>query len=775
LRLNSALRSPRNRAVAAGVALALAATGGAVATMGGATVSPRAAGEEEFEENPAEPQEWMAAQRANADGTVPAAAYREAIAQTAKIAAETRALDAKTAKTNWAMMGPSNIGGRIVDLVADPSQSGRVYVAAGTGGIWRSDDAGATFVQAWPEALTQSMGALAVTPDGTVFVGTGEPDHGGGGSYYGTGVYRSTDHGATWQNVGLSDTGSIGRIQVDPSDPSRIFVGAQGRLFDQGGERGLYLSENGGNSWTKVLDGLNDSTGTIDVSINTGNPDVILAAMWDKKRFPDHRDYGGPGSGIFRSTDGGQTWARAGEPLPAAESNPGRIGVVFSEADPDRAYAITNTGPGAHTGFFRSDDMGASWTRISTGDAALQAQSGGFAWWFGRLWVDPDNADHLFSAGVNMLESSDGGATWARSTTLHADQHGVDWDPVVEDRVYVGNDGGFYRSDANGSVTGGFTRPAAQPWMQFYAMDVSTTDASRVSGGTQDNGSLRSWGVGETDWNGYVGGDGMMNRIAPDNQDQVYGCSQNGGCRRSTNGGETTFGMTHRQSGSRNNWVSPIEIAPSAPDTVYYGSQVLRRSDDDGVTWRTVSPDLTDGPTPDNATSYATITTIGIAPTDANVVFVGTDDGNVWTTRDGGATWNQLLDPQFPEKRWVTRVTVDPDDANRAWLTFSGWRNESSAIPHVFTTEDGGATWRNISSNLPQAPVQDVIRHPVKKNVLYVATDMGVFTSPSNGDRWFKVGGNLPLAPIMDIHFQEQTSTLFAATFGRSIYKAVIK
>jgi photosystem II stability/assembly factor-like uncharacterized protein len=229
-----------------------------------------------------------------------------------------------------------------------------------------------------------------------------------------------------------------------------------------------------------------------------------------------------------------------------------------------------------------------------------------------------------------------------------------------------------------------------------------------------------------------------------------------------------------RVGSTRFNWVTPVEIAQGQPSTLYFGGNVLTRSDDRGVTWRVVSGDLTDN-TDGLPAGYGTITTIGIAPTDANRVYVGTDDGNVWTTPDGGATWKQLLDPQFPENRWVTRATVDPENPDRAWLTFSGWRNESSAIPHVFTTEDGGATWRDISSNLPQAPVQDVIRHPVKKNVLYVATDMGVFTSPSNGDKWFRVGDNLPLVPIMDIHFQEESSTLTAATFGRSIYQATIK
>jgi photosystem II stability/assembly factor-like uncharacterized protein len=725
--------------------------------------------EEEEGENPARPEEWMWLQRANADGSIPPAAYQEAVASAAQIERATRRTMPALASVRWELLGPTNIGGRLIDVVVDPITPGTLYVAAGTGGVWKSIDGGVTLTSAWSDELPQSMGALAVAPDGTLYAGTGEPDHGGGGSYYGTGLYRSTDGGASWQSLGLEDTGAIGRIAIDPSDPERIFVAAQGRLFDTGGDRGLYLSEDGGDSWRQVLDGINDSTGAIDVAISSGNPDIVLVALWDKLRFPDGRQYGGPGSGVHRSTDGGETWTRIGAPLPSSDSEPGRIGVVFGRDNPDRAYVITNDLVGTLTGFFVSDDAGASWTRPMTGEPALDAADGGFAWWFGRLWVDPADANHVFSAGVPMMESLDGGSSWTTGTGIHADQHALAFDPHRPGRVYVGNDGGLYWSDQNGAVRGPFSRAAVQPYMQFYAIDASAQDVARVSGGTQDNGSLRSWGG--TDWNQYRGGDGMMNRINPIDLNNVYACSQNGGCGRSDNGGDAMTNIRPLFAGQRFNWVSPLEIAAGSPDTVYFGSNVLNRSDDRGRTWRQVSPDLTGGPGPRNPTGFGTITTIGIAPTDEDVVYVGTDDGRLWTTKDGGSSWTQLSDPALPE-RWVTRVTVDPGRPNTAWVTYSGFRSQSETQPHVLMTTDGGTSWADISGNLPQAPVNDVIRHPRNRSWLYVATDMGVFFSPNLGRNWLKLGTTFPLVPVTDVQFHAASDTLFAATYGRSILRA---
>jgi photosystem II stability/assembly factor-like uncharacterized protein len=748
-------------AVVAGTALVVVRAGDTVQALG-----PKGEGG-----NPAAPAEWMWLQRANPDGSIPPTAFHEAVAQAQEIRADTRVRMPQLAGLRWELLGPTNIGGRLIDLVIDPTTPDTIYVAAGTGGVWKSTDGGTTLVSAWADDLPQSMGALAIAPDGTLYAGTGEPDHGGGGSYYGTGLYRSTDGGQSWQSLGLEDTGAIGRIRIDPANPQRIFAAAQGRLFDTSGDRGVYLSEDGGDSWRQVLDGLNDSTGATDLAINPGDPDIVLAAMWDKLRFPDGREYGGPGSGAYLSTDGGASWTRIDAPLPSSDSEPGRIGVAWADADPTRGYIITNDRIGNLTGFFVTDDAGATWTRPLTGEPALDAADGGFAWWFGRLWVDPDDADHVLSAGVPMMESRDGGLSWTRGRGIHVDQHAVAWDPHHPDRVYVGNDGGLYWSDRNADVIGPWSNAEVQPYLQFYTMDAAAQDATRVNGGTQDNGSLRSWG--DADWNNYLGGDGMMNRINPADLNNVFACFQFGGCARSDDGGETMTFIRQRFTGTRFNWVSPLEIAAGAPDTVYFGSNVLNRSDDRGVTWRPVSPDLTGGPTPRNQTSFATITAIGIAPTDADVVYVGTDDGHLWVTADGGGSWTELTDPDLPD-RWVTRVTVDPGDPQTAWVTYSGFRTESETQPHILMTTDGGANWADISGNLPQAPINDVVRHPQHHRWLYVGTDMGVFFSPNLGQAWLSVGTGLPLAPVTDIHLHAGTDTLFAATFGRSILRATV-
>jgi photosystem II stability/assembly factor-like uncharacterized protein len=765
------LRSRRLRIRVIGAFIAVAVTMGAATLIhfaGAVPAGPGAGGfGEEAEENPGAPAEWMWLQRANANGSIPATAYQEAVAQAQRLSGDTVRNSPSLSGMPWRLLGPSNIGGRLIDLVMDPNTPGTIYVAAGTGGVWKSTDGGVTLNSAWANELPQSMGALAIAPDGTLYAGTGEPDHGGGGSYYGTGVYRSTDGGATWVSVGLKNTGAIGRIRIDPANPRRVFVAAQGRLFDTGGDRGVYLSEDAGATWRKVLDGLNSSTGAIDLSINPTKPNLVLAALWDKLRFPDGREYGGPGSGAYLSSDGGLTWTRIGAPLPDAATDPGRTGVAWAPSDPDRGYIITNDRIGNLTGFFVSNDAGTTWTRPMTGEPALDAADGGFAWWFGRLWVDPGDANHLFSAGVPMMESRDGGVTWVTGRGIHADQHALAWDPHSPGRVYAGNDGGLYRSDENGNVIGLWTKARVESYMQFYAMDVSAQDVTRVSGGTQDNGSLRSWGG--TDWNLYRGGDGMMNRINPVDFNNVYACSQNGGCGRSDNGGDTMTNIRPRFGGTRFNWVSPLEIAAGSPDTVYFGSNLLNRSDDRGVTWRVVSPDLTGGPTPRNTTSYGTITTIGIAPTDKEIVYVGTDDGRLWLTKDGGANWTRMTDPDLPE-RWVTRVTVDPENSDIAWVTYSGFRSESETQPHVLMTANGGQSWEDISGNLPQAPVNDVIRHPRNKSWLYIGTDMGVFFTPNLGRTWLKVGRSFPLVPVTDIHYHVATNTLFAATFGRGIF-----
>lgn len=665
----------------------------------------------------------------------------------------------------WRALGPTNIGGRIVDLAVDPTRRDTVYVAAASGGLWRSTDAGARFAPAWPDDATQAMGSVAVARDGTIYVGTGEANPGGGSiTYTGTGVYRSTDRGRTWTNLGLRDSGAVGKIVIDPRDPRRIFVAATGSLFNPGGDRGVYRSTNGGRSWTRVLAGANDTTGASEVMFDPADPRRLYAVMWDHLRQPQRRNYSGVGSGVYRSTDGGSTWQRLDSLAPAA-ADLGRIGIGAARTEPGRLYAVVNRGEtSAQTfdAFLTSADGGDTWTRLPD-DPALVASQSTFAWWFGKVWVDPTDAQHVHVAGVALMTTHDGGRTWsAEDDEVHVDHHAMAWDPRYPDRVYLGNDGGTYRSDEGGD--GGWVKATHEPYTQFYSVAITPQDPTRVSGGTQDNGSLRSWGP--VRFNEYLGGDGEENLINPSDVDNVFACFQFGNCSRSTDGGDTMEFFSDRTTSDRRNWFTPLQFDPNDPNVLYYGGNRLNRSTDNGVTWTPISPDLSGGPGEDTY-PFGTITTVAAAASDPRTIYIGTDDGRLWRTGDLGATWTLLRQ----DDQWVTRVAVDPRRSSTVYATLSGYRS-GSQDPHVIVSRDAGASWTDLSGNLPQAPVNDVVLG--RGRTVYVATDQGVFVSPSGGSRWWRLGRGLPLVPVDDIEYDSGSHRLVAATFGRGIHQLYV-
>jgi hypothetical protein len=666
----------------------------------------------------------------------------------------------------WQNLGPANIGGRVTDLVVDPTHANTVYAGVATGGVWKSTDAGATFRAAWNPTDPPSIGALAVTAGGVLYAGTGEGNPGGGSvTFPGNGVYRSTDGGTTWTHTGLAGTDRIGRLAVDPSNANRVFAAAAGNLFVPGGPRGLYRTSDGGATWQLVLAGANPTTGAIDVAIDPGNPSRVYAAMWDHKRLPEGRVYGGTGSGLYRSTDGGATWTRLGGGLPAASANLGRMGIAVAKSNPNRLYAIAATTAGDFAGFWTSTNAGTNWTRIT--NSTLSASQSTYGWWFGRIWVDPAASRHVFVPGVPLLESTDAGTNWGRSSAVHADQHAMAWDSASAGRVYLGNDGGVYRSQSNGSLTGAWTKSANQPWNQFYTAAVSTQDTSRVLGGAQDNGSLRSWGT--PSWNSVNGGDGTTTLIDPTDQNRVYACSQNGACVRSTNGGGSSspFGATVSD---RRGWVTPVVFDPGNPTVMYYGGNRVNRSTDAAATWSVISPDLTRG---SGNGAFGTITTIAIARSNAAVVYAGTDDGRMWVTRNTGGTWTEIT-AGLPT-RWITRVAVDPASADVAYVSVSGFRNGDPAA-HVLRTGNGGATWQDVSGDLPDAPVNDLVLDPRTPSTLYAASDVGVFTTTNGGVSWTPVGTGLPLVPVADLDAVRAGSTtvLTAATYGLSMWRTTV-
>jgi len=740
-----------------------------------------AAGEEGEEEEeglgPAEPDDYFLLQRST-EGDLPSRGdFTRAVRQAQRIRSTT-ASAAQRQGDRWTMAGPTNIGGRLVDLAVHPTHPDTVYVAAATGGVWKSTDSGTTLQQAWPDDVSQSMGAIAIGPDGTIWAGTGELNPGGGSiTFGGTGVYRSDDGGATWTARGLAASGTTGRIVVHPTDPNTVYVAAGGSLFTAGGDRGIYKTTDGGATWKRVLAPATPFSGGADLVMDPRNPNRLYAAMWDHLREPDVRTYGGVGSGLWRTDDGGSTWTRLENvvtPTPgdatglARDASLGRIGVGLAPGNPDRVYVITTATFGQDKGFYVSGDGGESFTT-----ATLPGSQGGFGWWFGRIWVDPTNPDHLFVPGVNLRESLDGGETWRNSSGVHADQHAFQWDAKVPNRVYLGNDGGLYRSDANGAP-GTWTKATRETYTQHYQIEVAETNPSRLTGGAQDNGCIRTWGG--TRWNSYGCGDGEYVPIGPRDENIYYGCSQYGACRRYD---DTAGGSSNIQDGAaseRWNWHSPLVIDPGDPAVLYFAGNQLNRSTDRGDTWTAISPphpnDLTgtfeqgrDDPIYRN---WGTITTIGVAGSAPETLYVGTDTGRLWKTTDLGANWSEFVGKGLPE-RWVTRVAVDPRDEDVAYATFSGFRNGEAAA-HVFRTEDGGRRWQNISSNLPNAPVNDVAID-TERRAVYVGTDVGVFSLKNNQKSWRTVGLGLPLAPVLDLRLHAPSDTLFAGTFGRSAWE----
>ncbi|WP_208921741.1 VPS10 domain-containing protein [Streptomyces capitiformicae] len=695
---------------------------------------------------PAAPAEYRYLQKTLPGESIPRHAHDLAAAQ---------ARDLPAVGGRWRGVGPTNIGGRVVSLALDPNRTDTLYAAAASGGLWRSTDAGETFHSVWPDSRTQAMGSVATAPDGTLYAGTGEPNPGGGSiTYEGTGLYRSRDGGRTWTSLGLRDSGAISAITIDPADPRRIYVAAAGSLYNGGGDRGVYRSDDGGSTWERILAGANEFTGATEIVVDG---DRLYAVLWDKRRRPDLRTYGGVGSGVFRSTDGGESWQRLGGGLPAAGSDVGRIGLGVAG---DRLYAIVNKASGPFEGFYASTDGGDNWTRTPDNQALTDSQSS-FGWWFGKVWIDPRDTEHVHVAGVALLTTKDGGATWtADDTSMHVDHHAMVWDPRRPGRVYLGNDGGVYRSDSGGD--GGWVKSRHQPYTQLYSAAISPQDTTRISGGSQDNGSLRSWG-GEK-FNEYLGGDGEENLIDPTDVNKVFACYQYGNCFRSTDGGDTLTYFADRTTYQRRNWFTPVVFDPRDPKVLYYGSEVVNRSTDGGETWQPISHDLSGGPGPDPIyTNYGTITSIAPAG-DGRTVYAGTDDGRVWVTRDLGATWTKLAEG----RPWVTRVVVDPKNPNRVWTTHSGYRS-GSALPHVYGSTDGGRHWRNLSGNLPAAPVNDLV--VARGGILYIATDQGVFTSVTSGGRWLRLGRGMPQVPVDDIEYDAGHHRLVAATFGRGFYE----
>ncbi|MEZ4886117.1 MAG: hypothetical protein R3E32_15385 [Chitinophagales bacterium] len=680
-------------------------------------------------------------------------------------AEDARKRAAQTSDLKWTFAGPTNIGGRITDVVMPANDLNTIFAAAATGGVFKSTNQGKSWQPIFDDQLSLSIGALTIAPSdaATLYVGTGEPNGGGGSiTYDGIGVFKSQNGGETWQYMGLEKSRNIGRIAVNPKDKNRLFVAAMGGLFANNPERGLFRSENGGKEWEKVLY-VSDSTGCVDVVIHPTQPDTLFAAMWERTRRPDHRQYGGKTSGLYRSLDGGDSWQQLTNGLPRYDV--GRIGVQISASNPSIAYAIYASEDGDFKGVFRTDNHGDSWRQVNDKDLVEMYIT--YGWWFGNIRIDPNNPDIVYALGLDIWKSVDGGETWLNTSAeqgVHVDQHGLVIHPQNSQFLVSGNDGGVHTS-----MDGGETWQHLQnlPITQFYSCAIDPKNPDKLYGGSQDNGVIRTGFAAPNKWEQILSGDGFQVLVDHENSDYIYAGHQYGNWYRAVDGGDTFVPcMEGIDPFDRKNWNTPIVQDLEDVRILYFGANRLYKSYDRGLSWKPMSSDMTDGPSTGNL-MYGTITTIAVAASQTEVLYVGTDDGNVWNTQDGGKTW-AFLSQSLP-KRWVSAIAVNHKNPNIAYLTFSGYR-QADYTPHIFRTEDGGKTWIDISSNIPEAPINAVVIDPKDEQTLYVASDLGVFVTHNLGQSWGMLGSNLPNVPVMDLDLHEKTGKLVAATYGRGIY-----
>ena len=713
--------------------------------------------------------DYLYLQRRLPDGRIGLQAHARALAHARLKRAQLMATSGLDAAGVWQLRGPINVGGRVTDVVADPANTNKFYVASASGGVWKTTDGGTTFNSIFDGLGTLSIGALALDPrdSNILYVGTGEANPGGGSTTQpGDGVWKTTDGGATWQHLGLDNTFEIGRIVVDPKNPSNVFVAAMGALFFHNVDRGVYRSQDGGLTWTKVLF-VSDGAGAIDLAIDPVTPTRVFAATWERQRTPSARIYGGPGSGLWRSTDGGTTWTELAGGLPASSTNPGRIGVVVAPSSPSTVYTIFSKTDFSLDGVFRSTDSGTTWTRQTV--TSLASIIGAQCYWSGRMFVHPTNPSDLWVDGVGLAHSTNGGGSFTSISGLHADQHAQWFSPANPAVILKGNDGGLYRSTNSGSTWTHFTN---LPISQFYTVEAHPLQPAKIFGGLQDNGVQRTPDGQTNDWSSIVGGDGLEVHVDPLSTQVVYAESQFGALVRSTNGGTSFSNATSGLTGRRG-WKTPIAIDPASTgtgttSTLYLGSSMLFRSTNSAQSWTAISADLTNGNQGVGTIVFGTITTVAVAPSNKNTIYIGTDDCNLWVTQNAGTSYTRI-NASLPVL-WVTRVAVDPGNDAIAYATFSGFRVDQP-LAHVFRTTDHGATWSDISGDLPDAPVNAIIVDPRQSSTLYVGSDVGAFISNDLGVSWTPLGTGLPDAPVSDLKFLAgPPATLYAATYGRSIY-----
>jgi photosystem II stability/assembly factor-like uncharacterized protein len=690
-------------------------------------------------------------------------------------------------------IGPANTGGRISAIAVVETKPSTMYIAAASGGLWKTTNNGTTWTPVFDnQSLSLSIGDVAVSksdPD-VVWVGTGEANARNSVSW-GVGVYKSTDGGKVFRNMGLPDSEHIGRIVIHPKNPDIVYVAALGHLWGPNKERGIFKTTDGGATW-KPAKQIDEHTGFIDLAMDPGDPDTLYAAAYKVRR--DAFAGGNPATqfgddaGLYKTTDGGKTWNKLTKGLP--ERPIGRCGIDIWRKNPNIVYAVIQTDrtdmtamPGQPPrtsdkvetgGVFRSTDKGESWTKVN--DLCPRP------FYFGQVRIDPTDDQRVYVLGVTLFVSTNGGKNFRPDAPeTHADHHSLWIDPADPQHLVYGTDGGVFVSYDRGVHC---EHVQNLPIGQFYGIALDMGKPYRVFGGLQDNGTWggptrtkNREGIGVADWFRILSADGYLCQCDPTDNDTVYAESQWGGIRRIDLHAGTATEIRPRPPRSddpayRFNWCSPMLVSPHNAKTLYFGGNHVFKSINRGDTWEVISPDLTTGEPGPNKYAGHTITTIAESPVKAGVLWAGTDDGNLQVSTNGGRDWTDLSAkiPEIPGERWISRVECSPFDLGTAYVAIDRHRNNDRS-PYVFKTDDFGVTWKSIASNLPTArPVHVIRADPRNRDLLYVGTEFGLFFSIDAGTSWYQASGALPTVAIHDLAIHPRDRELVIATHGRSIY-----
>lgn len=678
----------------------------------------------------------------------------------------------------WTAVGPKLLGGKIESIWIPKKQKSTIYAGAGSGNLWKSVDNGKTWKPIFEQESTFSIAVVTVCDKdpNLVWVGTGEP-HMARSSFAGTGVFKSTDAGQTWQHMGLTDTHHIGRVLIDPKDSDIVYVAALGHQYTYNEERGVFKTTDGGKTWEKILY-LSEKIGVVEVAMDPSDNKTLYAIAWERDRKAWHNKTAGPGSGLYKTTDAGKTWRRITKGLPSGE-RAGRMGIAIAPSNPKVLYIIADYQGGK---VYRSDDKGESWRRTQDGNVPT-----GIGYDFCLIRVCPDNENEVFVPGFNLIYSCDGGKTFTsrservipmiyyepRRATPHCDNHDMFIDPDNPDRVMLGTDGGLYVSNDRAKT---WIHVNHLPIAEFYAISIDAGKPYKIWGGTQDIGAFcgeaKSMVPGAEHFTSLGGGDDYVTRVDPNDLNVMYREGMFGAMSRRNL--KTGKGVGIRPGGKdvgplRFNWMTPYILSPHNSKTLYAGANRLFKSVTRGDDWTCISPDLSTNPGPERQGNvpFGTITDISESELKPGLLYAGTDDGQVHVTKDDGANWTKI-NKGLPNK-WVSRVVASKYEEGTAFLSLTGYR-EDDFETYLYMSKDFGKTWKSIAGNMPSESVNVIREDPTDKDILYVGTELGAYCSIDRGQIWHSLCNHLPTTPVHDIAVHAKEDDLVVGTHGRSCF-----